>query len=482
MSDVIDDIITAEVTFSITNTGDADLTINSIGATGDPEFTVGGTTSGTLTPTDPPMEFTVTFNPTDIGTKSATITIDNTDADEGTFTFDVSGLGIDIYTTGYQDETLTVGDVSVGRVWNNTTDIINLSYMNDTDAEGARAFDVFVVSPTEIYAVGYDRYDAITDTYDDFPVLWKWDGSTSTDIAFLDPNSGDDEATLWGVTVTNDNIFVVGETTYPAVGEDQGKMWIVPTSSFDIGSATLVDITDGSADADLRGITHDSSGNIYIAGNQKGAEDIAYYWKVEDPSGTPVITEYQLGDGITDSYGDEIMVVNGTVYISGSETDSSDDDYNAYWTNPASATDTSAVTKVTFGSPGATAALWIPLDISMDVIDNGGGEDVYVTGTYENTSGNDVIAYWVDYGADGTDIQEHIIYDPGSDNLYCSPKGIFVHGNDVYLTGHYDNIYGQYVGYLWKHNIATDAIIEEPLTDEDELDHSVVLTNWFVRK
>jgi len=78
-------------TFTIKNTGNADLTINSISSSNS-EFTLGGTTSGTIA-AGGTMDFTVTFTPSSTGTQTATISIDNNDADENPYDFAVQGNG-----------------------------------------------------------------------------------------------------------------------------------------------------------------------------------------------------------------------------------------------------------------------------------------------------------------------------------------------------------------------------------------------------
>jgi len=82
--------VTVDHVFTITNSGDTALTLGSVSAGGD--FTVTQPTSpvaangGTST-------FTVSFNPSATGTRTATITFSNDDGDETPFNFDVSGVG-----------------------------------------------------------------------------------------------------------------------------------------------------------------------------------------------------------------------------------------------------------------------------------------------------------------------------------------------------------------------------------------------------
>lgn len=78
--------------FKIKNTGNDALVIDSI-TENSPHFTItGGSTIDTI-PVGGEAEFSVTFNPSTHGTHTAVIEIENDDADEGTFTFTVSGSG-----------------------------------------------------------------------------------------------------------------------------------------------------------------------------------------------------------------------------------------------------------------------------------------------------------------------------------------------------------------------------------------------------
>jgi len=83
-------------TFTIENTGNADLTLS-----GNPKIAISGTdagqfsadetaTAGTVTSGNS-TTFTLSFNPTTTGSKSATVTITSNDADEGSYTFTITG-------------------------------------------------------------------------------------------------------------------------------------------------------------------------------------------------------------------------------------------------------------------------------------------------------------------------------------------------------------------------------------------------------
>ncbi|MDB4537234.1 choice-of-anchor D domain-containing protein [Akkermansiaceae bacterium] len=86
-------------TFRIRNTGDAQLTIDSI-TDGSPHFSVASIPS--VVGVNQTKTFTITFAPTSTGTKNATITIQNNDPNEDPYTFHITGTGRapDIEVTG----------------------------------------------------------------------------------------------------------------------------------------------------------------------------------------------------------------------------------------------------------------------------------------------------------------------------------------------------------------------------------------------
>ena len=79
-------------TFTIQNTGTSDLSLTSVSSSDNTQFAVSGTTGGTISASGS-ATFTVTFDPGSAGTHGATITVVSDDADEGTYTFSVEGVG-----------------------------------------------------------------------------------------------------------------------------------------------------------------------------------------------------------------------------------------------------------------------------------------------------------------------------------------------------------------------------------------------------
>ncbi len=83
-------------TYTIQNTGTANLTISVIAISGANSelFTVGGITLPATISASSSTTFTVTYAPTSIGLHTATVTLTNTDNDEGTYDFAIRGMGI----------------------------------------------------------------------------------------------------------------------------------------------------------------------------------------------------------------------------------------------------------------------------------------------------------------------------------------------------------------------------------------------------
>lgn len=82
-------------TFNIQNTDIGTLTISNMSLTGSSEFTIVGLPSFPINLAgNTSQSFTVDFKPTSIGTKTAEIKINNTDADESSYSFMIQGMGL----------------------------------------------------------------------------------------------------------------------------------------------------------------------------------------------------------------------------------------------------------------------------------------------------------------------------------------------------------------------------------------------------
>jgi stress response protein SCP2 len=81
-------------TFTIKNTGNATLNISGFSLSDNSNFIFTAGNSLTSLPVGSTGTFTIKFDPTSDGVKACTVTINNNDADEGTYTFKIMGTGL----------------------------------------------------------------------------------------------------------------------------------------------------------------------------------------------------------------------------------------------------------------------------------------------------------------------------------------------------------------------------------------------------
>jgi hypothetical protein len=144
-------------TFTIQNTGGANLTVTDVQISGvnAGDFTV------TATPTSPVIgggstTFSITFNPSALGARNATVTINNSDANEAAYTFAIQGTGTDIvgplpFTEDFNDGSADGMTVNQG-VFN----VANQKFVGDTSAQGRNNFAVATVDSSANLVVPLD--------------------------------------------------------------------------------------------------------------------------------------------------------------------------------------------------------------------------------------------------------------------------------------------------------------------------------------
>ncbi|MEA3349154.1 MAG: choice-of-anchor D domain-containing protein, partial [Chloroflexota bacterium] len=157
-------------TFTIENTGSANLTINlpiSISGANVGDFTMTADPATTIAPGGGTTSFTVRFDPGAVGQRDATISIANNDADENPYNFAIRG-------TGYAVPTATT-DAAAGISTNGAT-------LNGTvNAQNA--------STTVTFEYGLDTSYGATVTADQSPVTGMSDTAVSVALSGLTPDT-----------------------------------------------------------------------------------------------------------------------------------------------------------------------------------------------------------------------------------------------------------------------------------------------------
>lgn len=240
---------TNAITYTINNTGDADLSVTNIGISGDGDFSITTNPGASTITAGNSITFTVTFDPSSAASKTATIQVDNDDADEGTYTFSLQGEGAypEISITGVADggtenfgsahvrattgDGSTTGNGTVTRTYtiNNTGNVpLDLSggtvlttgtHFSKTDpaasvaAGGSTTFQV-TFNPTIVGAVPDDSISITNDDQDENPYNFSLQGTgtyseidiTGNSIAITDGGGAQDttDDTFFG-SINRDN-------------------------------------------------------------------------------------------------------------------------------------------------------------------------------------------------------------------------------------------------------------------------------------
>jgi uncharacterized repeat protein (TIGR01451 family) len=140
---------TIQRTFTIQNTGAAALTVTGINKSGthQADFTIGALTPASPIPASSSATFTVTFDPSATGLRTATINIANSDCDEAAYDFAVQGTGANTAPTVASD---AGSKLFIGRVVANPASVARVN----TDGTG---LTLSVVSSTvPVYGVAVD--------------------------------------------------------------------------------------------------------------------------------------------------------------------------------------------------------------------------------------------------------------------------------------------------------------------------------------
>lgn len=198
----------AEHTFTITNTGSAALNLTAVspyvtitGHTGD--FTLTQTPSNSIAAGGGTTTFKITFDPTIIGTRSATISIANDDANENPYNFSVTGTGLapEINVQGNGNS------IADGDAVPTTTDDTDFGNQNVTSGTVSKTYTIQNTG-TSTLTLGANAVSFSGGQFGDFSVTTQptttvaASGSTTFTIQF-DPSAGGTRSTT--VNITNDD-------------------------------------------------------------------------------------------------------------------------------------------------------------------------------------------------------------------------------------------------------------------------------------
>ncbi|RBN50187.1 LamG-like jellyroll fold domain-containing protein [Flavobacterium psychrolimnae] len=136
-------------TFTIQNIGSSTLTVNSISISGS-DFTVSSAPSFPAAVSGvSSFSLSVTFNPSTIGTKTATVSISNTDTNENPYTFALQGIGTQTFFDSDEDGVLDNVDIDDDNdgIKDDTEELncesasanrVNYKFLNETFGSGPR--------------------------------------------------------------------------------------------------------------------------------------------------------------------------------------------------------------------------------------------------------------------------------------------------------------------------------------------------------
>jgi hypothetical protein len=240
-------------TFTIQNTGAAALNVSGITAGGD--FTVGGITLPASVPAAGSTTFTVTFDPSAVGTRTATVSIANDDADETPYTFAIQGMGTAPAPTvaiSLSDTVIGIGDTPTvtftfseavsGFSNDDVTSIPNGILSPVTTANGGHTFTATFTANASVE----DATNVITTTNSGFASVAT--GLTGSGTSDSDNFTIDNvRPTLTSITVS-DTALRIGETATVSFNFSE------PTSPF------VVPVSITTANGTLTGLTFTNGG------------------------------------------------------------------------------------------------------------------------------------------------------------------------------------------------------------------------------
>ena len=189
-------------TFTIENTGSANLTISSLAITGaaSSDYSITSSPSSPIS-VEGSTTFQITFNPSAVGARNATITVNNNDCDEGSYDFSItgSGTGSEINVQG-NSTTIVDGDLTPS-----TVDHTDFGSQNVSSGTIVRTFTIqnqgtATLNITGVNITGVAAADYSVTSSPSTSVLSL--GSTTFQVTFDPSATGARDATI---TISNDD-------------------------------------------------------------------------------------------------------------------------------------------------------------------------------------------------------------------------------------------------------------------------------------
>ncbi len=272
---------------------------------------------------------------------------------------------------------------------------------------------------------------------------WRLDhGSTTPDTIYINEVTAIQQAAYGkGILPTEEATYING-----FYWNDDIQRYVPAYWEYKDDTSTMVElINDDTGDYKTYGIDFDGT-NLYIAGRSKSVWDYnpLYFEVTEDAIN---MTSF-LDRAVTGGEAFSIFMDKGTVYAAGyARADGTDTQppKAVYWIDDGSSISQVDLTDGTLDAKASSIYVY-----------NG---NVYVTGYYENASGIEVGAYWIDEGADGQNITKIDLTDGVNDG---GASTICVYEDNIYVLGAYGGESGGFVGgtyaqgAFWKNSITGD--------------------------
>ena len=446
-------------TFTIENSGDAELTISEI-TSDSSDFAVNGPQASTLA-SGSSTTFTVAFDPDSIGEKTALISISNNDSDENPFTFAIQGTCTEI-TFNFIEHVISTTDIGSKRVYagdidgDGDMDVVSASTFNDqinekvswhenTAGDGSSWISTKISTSQHNQSVVYVD-DINNDGYQDILSGWH-DCNTYLGGACLNwyQNDGNANPGFSKEVKITSNIKGVYSLVAGDIDGD-GDKDVITASHYDNtvawyennngdGSAWSQNVITTSADGTLSvySVDLDRDGDMDVIAAYTDSNTVA--WFENDGNPDPAFDEHIISNSVDSARMVFAEDINGDGYIDIIATSPADDSI-LWFKNNGNSSSTFSIDAISITFEGATS-------VSAGDMDNDGDMDIVV-------SSPDLISWFENNGSLSPTFTKHDI----STNIY-SAKSLYL--VDIDGDGALDIIAGATVNNLswWENPLPT---------------------------